>query len=56
MKTRVVTMCFEHEREVAKRVDELQDEGYEVTEIKRISRMFFLSGEDVTEITYFKIK
>ena len=54
MKERIVTIGFNHDYEVRNMVAELQEKGNEVTDIKRISKMFLFFGYDITEITYKK--
>jgi len=43
-----------HNDYVKKFVDDIQDKGYDVKEIKRISRSCIFFGEDVTHIIYEK--
>lgn len=48
----VTSLGFGHERKVAREVDSLQENGFSVTDIKRVSRDYVFFGEDVTHITY----
>ena len=41
-----------HADYVAEEVDDLQEAGYEVYEIKRVGRMFLMFGTDITHIYY----
>jgi len=55
MKTRIISIITSHDTLVRNKVNDLQRQGFEVTDIKRISKMYLLFfGEDVTDITYQK--
>ena len=53
MKKIITSIDSNHNEYVDISVTELHKAGYEIIEIKRISKMkFLIFGEDVTEITY----
>ena len=53
MKKRIVTINAYHQEAVARAVEELQKDGFEVQHIDRIEKMVLgVIGNDVTEITY----
>ena len=57
MKYREVSIDAYHDSYVSRKIDEIQEAGFEVTEVKRISKMKLgIFGTDVTEITYQKEK
>ena len=45
-----------HNNNVAKAMEQLQNNGYEILSVKRISRDYFFWGENVTHIHYRKDK
>lgn len=51
--TRVTSIDAYHEAYVDEEMAELRKNGYKIIEIKRVGRMFFIFGKDITEI-YFK--
>lgn len=54
---RIVDLDFEnwHEDRVASEIDDLQNSGFEVTNVVRASRMFWAFSQNVTEIYYKKV-
>lgn len=45
-----------HTLYVQQAVEDLEEEGFKIKKIKRVSKMFFLFGEDVTHIHYKRRK
>jgi len=55
MKKIIVSIDAYHDNNVEDEIEKLQNKGFEVTDIKRRSKMFLgVFGRDVTEITYFE--
>lgn len=44
-----------NERDVAREVNKLQEQGYEVITIQKVKKMFWIFGSEITDIYYKKI-
>lgn len=53
---RIIDITFNnwHEDKVEDAIEELQDKGYEIMDIKKVSRMTWMFGQNITDIFYKK--